>query len=963
MKHTFTTFLCICLFVTAYSQDTLEQVTKVDTNLFTIDTFQHTYPLKDYVQILKDPTNEYEITDFLEEKNNKLFKPLSEFGETDFSKEEQPPWIKVSVQNNLTDRTFWAFELWAYGETIFVYVISEDNSIDSFKLGGYVSYEEAKTGVDFLNDTYNSKRSIFFSIKKGERKDIFYKIYPRVLTNSHINPKIISMERMYKEEHNKHFFYIKSFFFLGLICMLFIYNFIIYLFYKNKGYLYLSLYIFCALSPNDPRSKELILKEWGWNTPSLHDIPWLIFGPLLCISIILFMREYLKTRSLYPKEDLIFKSMIGISLVYFAILFGHYSLNGEMNNGINYQTTIIITTIQVIVQMLFFIIVSIRLFKYKKTEIRFLILSVSVLPIFSLFHRLPEIFGWNIILNNIHTVLMPIGLTEIGVLLQIIIWTMGLGAKSREVAQEKELLEEKDAFKSQFFVNISHEFRTPLTLVLGPIQQIIDKTTDKKDKELLTMAHRNANRQLQLINELLDLSKLEANKMKLQAHQSDFVPVLRGILYSYDSLAKQREVILEMTNPNEPVLLYFDQEKIEKIFYNLLSNAFKFTSSGEKISISLVQNKKSVSIKISDTGKGISKEKLDNIFDRFFQAESSKETYYEGSGIGLTLTKELVELHHGTINVTSELGKGTTFHVAFPLGKSHLEADEIVEQPILIQTISQQPNLAELKESLRTDEVKTIEKPSKPSKRPTLLIVEDNKDMRAFIHQKLESDYQIIEAFDGEEGIQKAIEHIPDLIISDVMMPKKNGYEVCKTLKTDVRTSHIPVVLLTAKAAQEEKIEGLETGADDYLTKPFDAKELLIRVQNLIAIREQLRQRFAASINLKPSEVTTNSIDAEFLQNAMQIVETNMENEDFNIDVFTQKIGMSRSTLNRKLRALTNQTINQFIQSARLNRAADLLRQQSGTVAEIGFQTGFRSTAYFVKCFKDKFGVTPGKFE
>jgi DNA-binding response OmpR family regulator len=267
-----------------------------------------------------------------------------------------------------------------------------------------------------------------------------------------------------------------------------------------------------------------------------------------------------------------------------------------------------------------------------------------------------------------------------------------------------------------------------------------------------------------------------------------------------------------------------------------------------------------------------------------------------------------------------------------------------------------------LKENV-TVKSEEVTKKARSSKRPTLLIVEDNKDMRAFIRQKLESDYQIIEAFDGEEGIEKAIEHIPDLIISDVMMPKKNGYEVCKTLKTDVRTSHIPIVLLTAKAAQEEKIEGLETGADDYLTKPFDAKELLIRVQNLIAIREQLRQRFAASINLKPSEVTTNSIDAEFLQNAMQIVEINMESEDFNIETFTQKIGMSRSTLNRKLKALTNQTINQFIQSARLNRAADLIRQKSGTVAEIGFQTGFRSTAYFVKCFKDKFGVTPGKFE
>jgi signal transduction histidine kinase/DNA-binding response OmpR family regulator len=654
--------------------------------------------------------------------------------------------------------------------------------------------------------------------------------------------------------------------------------------------------------------------------------------------------------------------MIGISFVYLVVAVGSYLIDG----GTNYEKSILYLTIEIIIQMSLFIVVSIRLSKskskYKSTEIRFLVASIVVLLLFSLFDRLPEVFGWIEFNQYISSLLRPISLSGIGVLFQIIIWTMGLGASSRNIAQEKELLEEQDAFKSQFFVNISHEFRTPLTLVLGPIQQIIDKTTDSKDKELLMMAHRNANRQLQLINELLDLSKLEANKMQLQVSENDFVPVLRGIVYSYDSLAIDKEISLEMKNPTEPVMLYFDQEKMEKIFYNLLTNAFKFTPSGGTIRVSMIQKKKSVVITVSDTGKGIAQDQLENIFNRFFQADAGKESYYESSGIGLTLTKELVELHHGTINVKSQLGKRTTFFLEFPLGNKHLQEDEIVTREIIPLNQNLEASNLELKENV-TVKSEEVTKKARSSKRPTLLIVEDNKDMRAFIRQKLESDYQIIEAFDGEEGIEKAIEHIPDLIISDVMMPKKNGYEVCKTLKTDVRTSHIPIVLLTAKAAQEEKIEGLETGADDYLTKPFDAKELLIRVQNLIAIREQLRQRFAASINLKPSEVTTNSIDAEFLQNAMQIVEINMESEDFNIETFTQKIGMSRSTLNRKLKALTNQTINQFIQSARLNRAADLIRQKSGTVAEIGFQTGFRSTAYFVKCFKDKFGVTPGKFE
>jgi signal transduction histidine kinase/DNA-binding response OmpR family regulator len=961
-KNLATLVIFLCLINNTYAQDSLESKIETDSSFFIIYTIQHTYLLKDYAQFFKDPNDEYQLTDFLDGKNQKLFKPINEFSKYGAILGAESAWTRISIENNRDDRILWQLELFGNVDSIEGYIVSEDKSIDTFKIGRLISYERTKSGLDILNDAYDFRNPIFFTIKKGEKKDIYYKTAPGAMKRIVIFLRLKSMEAAYKTQHRSHFVYIKSFFNTGLFWMLFVYNFIIYLFYRNKGYLYLSLYIFCFSLPTGFPPPRLIIKEWFSNVPFLYDINEVVFMPFIFIFLNLFMREYLNTKKNYPKIDFIFKVMIGISFVYLVVAVGSYLIDG----GTNYEKSILYLTIEIIIQMSLFIVVSIRLSKskskYKSTEIRFLVASIVVLLLFSLFDRLPEVFGWIEFNQYISSLLRPISLSGIGVLFQIIIWTMGLGASSRNIAQEKELLEEQDAFKSQFFVNISHEFRTPLTLVLGPIQQIIDKTTDSKDKELLMMAHRNANRQLQLINELLDLSKLEANKMQLQVSENDFVPVLRGIVYSYDSLAIDKEISLEMKNPTEPVMLYFDQEKMEKIFYNLLTNAFKFTPSGGTIRVSMIQKKKSVVITVSDTGKGIAQDQLENIFNRFFQADAGKESYYESSGIGLTLTKELVELHHGTINVKSQLGKRTTFFLEFPLGNKHLQEDEIVTREIIPLNQNLEASNLELKENV-TVKSEEVTKKARSSKRPTLLIVEDNKDMRAFIRQKLESDYQIIEAFDGEEGIEKAIEHIPDLIISDVMMPKKNGYEVCKTLKTDVRTSHIPIVLLTAKAAQEEKIEGLETGADDYLTKPFDAKELLIRVQNLIAIREQLRQRFAASINLKPSEVTTNSIDAEFLQNAMQIVEINMESEDFNIETFTQKIGMSRSTLNRKLKALTNQTINQFIQSARLNRAADLIRQKSGTVAEIGFQTGFRSTAYFVKCFKDKFGVTPGKFE
>ena len=478
MKQIFTTSLFLFLLFNAYTQDTLELASTIDTSVFMMDTFQHTYPLKDYVQVLKDPTGKYEITDFLNKENHKLFKPLTEFDHTDFEEDPQPPWIKVSLQNNISERRFWAFTLWAGSDSILAYIINEDQSIDSFKCGSLVFYEETKTGVEILNDTYDGKKPIYTTINKGERKEVFYKIYPSINHKIYINPTLTSMEALYKSQQRMHFFYIKSFFYLGFIWMLFLYNFVIYLFYRNKSFLYLALYIFCFTIPPHFRSKLLIAKEWSFDYRLLEEFNWIILTPGIFIFLTLFTREYLNNKKLYPKVDLIFKTMIGISFVYFAVMFWHYSLSGASRNMIFYWKMDMITLVQSVVQILLFIVILIRLFKHKRTEIRFLTLSIAVIFFFSLFERLSLMLGWEFFIKNIYEVLLPIQLIHIGILLQIIIWTMGLGAKSRRTAQDKELLEEKDAFKSQFFVNISHEFRTPLTLVLGPIQQMIDKTTD-----------------------------------------------------------------------------------------------------------------------------------------------------------------------------------------------------------------------------------------------------------------------------------------------------------------------------------------------------------------------------------------------------------------------------------------------------------------------------------------------------
>jgi signal transduction histidine kinase/DNA-binding response OmpR family regulator len=527
--------------------------------------------------------------------------------------------------------------------------------------------------------------------------------------------------------------------------------------------------------------------------------------------------------------------------------------------------------------------------------------------------------------------------------------------KVRRIKIEKQEIAELDELKTRFFANISHEFRTPLTLMMGPLQQVIDTIENPSQKKMLEMAQRNAQLQLQLVNQLLDLTRLDAGKMQLKSTEINIVPLLKAIIGAYESLAQQRNIEVQLEFPAEELNVYFDPDHLEKIMYNILSNAFKFTGEGGNVRIELKSDSSQFELSVTDSGIGIPEDRLPFVFDRFFQVAPGNMAERSGTGIGLSLVKELVELNYGKISVESVEGEWTRMSMSFPLGKSHLKSDEIAET--YTQAERSFP-LVPIQENTIFNEDET--EPS--AKLSSILIIEDNPDLRMFIGQKLRNQFQIFESEDGEKGILAAIELVPDLIITDIMMPKKSGYEVCDALKNDLRTSHIPIIMLTAKAGRNEKLEGLRMGADDYLLKPFDAEELELRVSNLIQLRKQLRERFATSISLKPEEVTSNSIDQTFLEDALAIVERNMANESFSVDILASELNISRPNLNRKLRALVNQSSNQFIQTLRLQRAADLLKNQSGTVSEIAFQTGFSSTAYFIKCFKDHFGETPGNY-
>jgi len=522
-------------------------------------------------------------------------------------------------------------------------------------------------------------------------------------------------------------------------------------------------------------------------------------------------------------------------------------------------------------------------------------------------------------------------------------------------------LHELDMMKLKFFTNISHDIRTPLTLIIGPLERIMKQDLSRKEiRENLHLVTRNAHNLNNLITQLLDFRKLESGNLKLSLTQSDLVDFIRNIVDSFSEMATEKQVTLKFHSLTNRLYTSFDPGKIERILNNLLSNAFKFTEAGGTISVtcsvvfdiddddftSKEKERQYVEIVVRDTGRGIQDKNLNKIFQRFFQTED--EANDSGTGIGLALVKELVKLHQGKIFVTSRPGKGTRFTIRFPhqlpAAKKHVE--ESAESSVV--------QLAEPEDPLFQEEVRMHHK--------LMLIVEDNSDVRQFISSHFSSSFQIVEAVNGEAGWEKALEIIPDIIISDILMPKTDGYELCRRIKADERTSHIPVLLLTALHSKDHEIKGLTTGADDYITKPFDLTILQAKVENILSIRNSLKEKFGRNIVLEPQNVVISSPDEHFLQRVIGVVEKNMSDNELDIERFSELVGVSRMQLYRKLHALTDMTVKEFIRHIRLKRAAQLLIQKRMNVSEVAYAVGFNDLSHFRKCFKREFGMSASEY-
>jgi len=556
--------------------------------------------------------------------------------------------------------------------------------------------------------------------------------------------------------------------------------------------------------------------------------------------------------------------------------------------------------------------------------------------------------------------------------------TRQLQTEKETVLAQADALRSLDRAKSRVFANVSHEFRTPLTLTLGPLDDLTDGLYGPLPSPVLEqvdLARRNARRVLDLINQLLDVARLEAGQVRLRARRLDLAEVVADVAQTFAPLAERKAITLNVRCPEAhasaapPTTVWANPEHLQKILANLLSNALKFTPEGGSVRVTVTAQDDTLTVAVRDSGPGISAEDLPHVFDRFYRAGETDERMRVGSGIGLALTKELVDLHHGTITVESEEGFGSQFTVALPRGRDHLRPSEIADpNDRSTAAHSHGDSLPALALGIASDSASPAEPSgderaeddaSDADDRTTVLLVDDNAEVRALLRRHLADDYRILEAADGADGLERARADLPDLVLSDVMMPEMDGVALCRALKSDPATEFIPVILLTARAEIEDRLEGLDEGADDYLTKPFNTAEVRARVRNLIRSRQQLRDRLPTSPGLRPADPDVSSMDRHFLEDVQSAIEAHMGDEAFTVTDLAEAVGLSRTHLYRRLQEVMDTSPSALIRSMRLQRAAQLLAQDAGSISEIAYAVGFKSVSHFSRSFREAFGHSP----
>ncbi len=852
---------------------------------------------------------------------------------------EKVYWWRISIQNNL-DQPIKNWVLYT-GRSSFteVFVLDGGGKLRETHFTGFLTPANKK---DFPNGNRQAER-VAFHLPMDSAITLYCKV--KVVN---CKPPYIQV-KLNRVDFYQTWAYVQDsridWAFLGFLLSYILLNLLLYFSTLDRVFLWHSLFqagIFIYLL-----EFFNIMPDLPWLRDRPHLLQYVVYVALCLMDVACFqfMRYYMVMKKTKPEWDRRLRFIVWFRLGFAAIVISLYTVT------MNVRLTDNITALFLVLEYIGAII-SLRLIFGKSDRRGFFLLAGMAF------------FVTGVVLNAI-SVIMGVGLrfsfTQIGVMGEVALFTLGLGFRMVFLHQEKRkalTFKSLDEFKSKFYTNITHEFRTPLTVILGMAEQLemAKPQTVGSQKDKVELIRRNGEQLLRLINQLLDLSKAQSGKLALNLHQADAAGYLRYLVDSFHTFATSRDIRIRFLSEIDHLNMDFDAEKLLDIISNLLSNAIKFTHPGGEITVKVGRTPDHfLSIKIKDDGAGIPEDALPHIFDRFFTAKDTGNPA-GGSGIGLALTKELVELMLGHISVESKVGVGTCFTILLPItNQTALEAAP--DPPFRLE----EPTVAQAYIPVQHPLFRAS---AEEEDRPICLVIDDSADIVQYLQMLLEPEYILAVAYDGKRGIEKALELLPDIIISDVMMPEKDGLEVCDFLKNDERTSHIPIILLTAKATVADRIEGLRRGADAYLQKPFNQEELFLQLKKSVELRRRLMSYFSKMPSLTSSEPAPEidiEIEDAFLKKAQAAVEKHFADDDFDIHRLCRALTMSRAQLHRKLTALTGMSATHFIRSIRLQRAKELLQTTNLTVSEIAYEVGFRDPNYFSRTFTEEFGISPSE--
>lgn len=851
-------------------------------------------------------------------KSDKRFKPFNDYTYENFSVFEMPKklYLKGKIKNTTNDTIHLILTTTRTQKTTVILSSKKEKLKKSIGLS-------LKENESFSNEVRNS---MSFDMFPNEEKQIL--LITDVYLSEDIPSKITlytaeefdsMLLNFYKENHS-----ITLWFALlsGGLLLLFFYNLFMYVKSKQKTYLYYSFYLLFTFL-----NLCLIIDRIQFNLiGNILAYYALIQEATYTLSFIfytMFVRSMLlKISNAIKKTFIIYLTFMLAYIIYIVVASIYNSLNVTLID-------IVVAFLFRITSLAFAVVILLQLLKnYNQQYIKYIFIGSLILTLSYLLHVVFSIINGPKLVNHFYNL--------IGSLLEILFFTYALHIKTLNIEKEKIQIQNLSEVKAKFFANISHEFRTPLTLIKSPLQLLQSKSVSESESKQLNMIDKNANRMLELVDQLLELSKIDSGNLKLLFKKGNISNFLATMMEPFELLAEEQQLKFKKSIQKSNESNYFDKDVLEKIVSNLVTNAIKYTIEKGTIEVKTTQENDLFTLEISNETADLKQEDVSKMFDYFYQKDSNKS----GFGIGLTLVKELVDLYQGTIE-TKLISKNLHIIINLPLSKENPNAIIVNEQNVNEKKITNDFENSEL---------------------PLLMLVDDNADIRMILKEIFKDDFKIIEAQDGQEALKIAEKEIPDCIISDVMMPKMDGYEFTKTIKNNELTSFIPVILLTAKTSDEAHLEGLKSTADAFLTKPFNNEIVKATVNQLIAERKKLHKRYSQELVLRPVDIVINSQEEKFIERLQNILDKNLSNSDYSTEDFAAEIGMSRMQLHRKLKSLLGVSSTEFLRNERLKVGAELLKKGNGNISEIAYSVGFNDVSYFSKCFKEMYQCTPTEY-